>query len=257
MRASLTLMLLLCLPPASALAAFGLILPHTSILRQGDNPTLELQVRIVDPLRAASEELRKPQRFGVQHLGEETSLLAGLAPSQDQKPPRWLATYTVKRPGDYLFFATAAPLWDAENDQYIVHHVKLCVNAFGLEEGWDEPVGLEAEIVPMTRPYGLWAGNLFSGQVLLNGEPAPYALVEITFLGMAPDSPSPTAALSPPFRIQKLHADASGVFHYAMPRAGWWGFAAAMDADRTLQHGSEEKPVTLMTSLWVQTVELK
>lgn len=39
------------------------------------------------------------------------------------------------------------------------------MNALGLEEGWDSEIGLETEIVPLTRPYGLWTGNVFTGMV--------------------------------------------------------------------------------------------
>jgi len=38
-----------------------------------------------------------------------------------------------------------------------------------MEEGWDQPLGLKAEILPLTRPYGLWAGNTFCGKALFNG----------------------------------------------------------------------------------------
>lgn len=61
---------------------------------------------------------------------------------------------------------------------FIVHFTKVCVNALGLEEGWDKPVGLETEIIPKTRPYGLWTGNVFTGQVLIKGKPAADVDVE-------------------------------------------------------------------------------
>lgn len=67
------------------------------------------------------------------------------------------------------------PYWEPAEDCYIVHYTKAYVAAFGEEEGWDEPAGLKTEIVPLTRPFGNYAGNVFQGQVLLNGKPVPGA----------------------------------------------------------------------------------
>jgi cobalt/nickel transport protein len=251
------LTLLLLTFPVTAMAAHGLIFPSDDIVSQGEASALTLQVSVFDPLEGRSRQTAKPMRFGVQHLGEQTDLLATLKPTPEQIPTGWTAAFAIKRPGDYTFYSELPPSWDAADEQFIVHHAKLCVNALGLEEGWDEPVGLEAEIVPLSRPYGLWTGNLFSGQVLLNGDPAPYVGVEITWLGDAPATPAPVAVPAAPYRLQKVRADANGVFHYAMPRAGWWGFAATLDADWTVKRDGAEKPVALVSSYWVQTRDLK
>jgi len=256
MRPLTFLTLLLLVFPATAFAAHGLIFPSDDIVSQGENPALALQVGLYAPLEYRALELAKPQRFGVQHLGELTELLATLKPAQEQNTTAWTAAFAIKSPGDYTFFTEEAPRWEATDDQFTVHLAKLCVNAFGQEEGWDDPVGLEAEIVPLSRPYGLWAGNLFSGQVLLNGDPAPYVVVEIVWRGETPDAAPPAVPPAPAYRVQKVHADANGVFHYAMPRAGWWGFAATLDADWTIKKDGAEKPVSLMTSYWVQTRDM-
>jgi cobalt/nickel transport protein len=224
---------------------------------QGEPSALTLQVSIYDPLVRQSRETAKPQRFGVQHLGEQTDLLASLKPAQEQAPSSWAAAFAIKRPGDYTFYSQHQPLWAAADEQFIVYHAKLCVNALSLEEGWDEPVGLEAEIIPLSRPYGLWAGNLFSGQVLLDGDPAPYSMVEIAWLGETPEGALPAAPPAPAYLIQRVRADANGIFHYAMPRAGWWGFVAALEADWSIRQAGAEKPVSLVTSYWVKTRDLK
>ena len=39
-----------------------------------------------------------------------------------------------------------------------------------MDEGWDAEVGLNTEIVPLTKPYALYEGNLFQGVVKLDGE---------------------------------------------------------------------------------------
>jgi uncharacterized GH25 family protein len=44
------------------------------------------------------------------------------------------------------------------------------------------------------------------------------------------------------FGTQVIKADANGTFAYAMPRAGWWGFAALFEAPEPLP-GPDGKPV--------------
>ena len=255
MRLAAILVVLALAAPVAA-AEFSLIIPTREPLLQGGAPTTGLRVGLFDPLAAALKESPRPKRFGVQLLGEETDLLPALRPAGEKQAAPWSAEFTVKSPGDHTFFAEHPPVWQAADEQFTVYLAKLCLNAFGQEEGWDEPVGLEAEIVPLSRPYGLWAGNLFSGQVLFGGEPAPYVAVEVAWFGTAADTPAalPVAAA---WRVQKIRADANGVFHYAMPRAGWWGFAAALDTERTLKREGADAPVGLVTSYWVMARDLK
>jgi len=251
MRCVTLLTLLLLALPATVQAQFGLIFPSDDIVSPGETPSVSLRLGLFDPPGHRFREMAKPRRFGVQLLGEQTDLLATLKPAQEQST-FLTAAFAIKRPGDHTFYVETTPQFDAADDQFLLHQAKLCVSALGLEEGWDEPVGLEAEIVPLSRPYGLWSGNLFSGQVLVNGDPAPYVSVEIAFLGLSPDTPATVTFPAPPYLIQKIRADGNGIFHYAMPRAGWWGFAATMEADWTMQRNGDEKPVSLVTTIWVQ-----
>lgn len=82
------------------------------------------------------------------------------------------------------------------------------------------------EIEPLVRPYGLWTGNVFRGIVRKNGEPLPFAEVEVEWRNDGSVTPAADA-----FVTQVVKAGPDGVFSYAMPRAGWWGFAALVEAD--------------------------
>jgi len=55
------------------------------------------------------------------------------------------------------------------------------VTAFGDDEGWDREVGLKTEIVPLSKPYGLYAGNVFQGMVKLDGKPVPFCEAEVEY----------------------------------------------------------------------------
>jgi cobalt/nickel transport protein len=55
-----------------------------------------------------------------------------------------------------------------------------------------------------------------------------------------------------------IKADAGGVFSYAMPRAGWWGFAALVDGDRKMANPDGEMvDVELGGLMWVKTVDME
>jgi cobalt/nickel transport protein len=258
----ITLLLAACLPGAAS-AHFGLVLPSNDIVSQGESRTLNLQVKFVHPLEQHYMEMAKPSAFAVVHRGTSYNLLETLQPQKGKSPDQtadstyWTTDFTIKRPGDYTFHVEPAPYWEPGEDLFIVHYTKVCVQAFGLEEGWDEPIGLETEIVPLTRPYGLWTNNLFSGQVLLKGEPVAFAEIEIEYLNESADNPSIVTAPADPYVTQVVKADSNGVFHYAMPRAGWWGFAALSEADWTLKHDGEDKAVEIGAVYWVRTRDMK
>ena len=247
----------------SAHAHFGAIIPSDDIVTQDDSKTITLQVKFIHPMEGHYMEMAKPKRFGVFIRGKATDLTNTLkarkhrAGSQKEGFTYWEALYKIKRPGDYLFFVEPQPYWEPAEDKFIVHYTKVCVQALGLEEGWDEPIGLETEIVPLTRPYGLWTGNVFTGQVLLKGKPVPFAEVEVEYLNESPGNPSKVVPPSDPYVTQVIKADANGIFTYAMPRAGWWGFAALNDASWTLPKDGKAKSEEMGAVMWIRTVDMK
>ncbi len=246
-----------------ATAHFGTIVPSDDIVAQDDTKTLNLQIKFIHPMEMHYMEMVKPKQFGVARDGRKTDLLnilkaaKGNGPDQTEKFTFWTGDYTIKRPGDYTFYVEPAPYWEPAEDVFIIHYTKVCVNALGLERGWDQPVGLETEIIPLTRPYGLWTGNLFTGQVMLKGKPVPFAEVEVEYLNESPENTSVVVAPADPYVTQVVKADANGVFSYAMPKAGWWGFAALNEADWKLTHEGKEKGVEIGAVYWVRTRDMK
>ena len=247
----------------SAWAHFGTITPSDDIVTQDDSGTLNLRIKFIHPMEMHYMEMGKPKRFGVLHDGKKSDLLGALQEAKGKSMDQadsftyWTADYNIRRPGDYTFYVEPAPYWEPAEDLFIVHYTKVCVNAFGLEQGWDQPVGLETEIVPLTRPYGLWTGNLFTGQVLLKGKPVPFAEVEIEYLNESPGNISVVLPAAGPYVTQVVKADANGVFSYAMPKAGWWGFSALNEAEWKLKHHGREKSVEIGAVYWVHTRDMK
>jgi cobalt/nickel transport protein len=247
---------------SSAFAHFGTILPSDDIITQADSMTVEIQLKFIHPMEQHYMEMARPKVFGVMTRGKVTDLLESLraakgqSADQDRDFTYWLSDFQIKRPGDYTFFFEPQPYWEPAEDLFIVHYTKVCVNALGLESHWDQPVGLETEIVPLSRPYGLWTNNLFTGQVLLKGQPVPFVEVEVEYLNESDDSRSMIVPPADPYVTQVVKADANGVFHYAMPRAGWWGFSALSEAEWTLPHAGQEKSVEIGAVYWVHTRDM-
>ena len=232
----------------SAGAHFGMIIPSDAMVMPDDPRRIKLQVCFAHPFEMIGMDMARPKIFGVLYNGQTQDLLAGLTPATVLGARAWQAEYTVKRPGAYLFFVEPAPFWEPSEDVFIIHYTKTVVAAFGDDEGWDAEIGLKTEIVPLSKPFGLYAGNVFQGIVKLNGQPVPFAEVEVEYYNRDKSARAPTDYMV----TQTVKADQNAVFTYAAPRAGWWGFAALSEGDFTLKlNGGEEKGVELGAVLWV------
>lgn len=242
----------------SASAHFQMIIPSDDMVKQNENRTLNLDLLFWHPYEGGGMHMVKPVEFGVMAGGKKRDLMSKLKPHKftdihGDKYDGYTVDYKLKRPGDNSFYIEPAPYWEPAEEAFIIHYTKVVVNSFGLEEGWDEPVGLKTEIIPLTRPYGLYAGNVFQGKVLVNGEPVPYSEVEIEYYNK-------DGKLKPeadPMITQVVKADGNGVFTYAMPKAGWWGFAALNEDEKTMQHEGTAYPVEIGAVLWVETHDMK
>lgn len=107
----------------------------------------------------------------VTHDGKTEDIKATLKPATVLGHKAWQTTYGIKKPGVYQFAVEPAPYFEPAEDKFIIHYTKTVVAAFGEEEGWDAPLGLKTEIVPLTRPFANYTGNVFRGRVLLDGKP--------------------------------------------------------------------------------------
>lgn len=210
-------------------AHFQEIIPSPALITAQTTRDLNIALTFTHPMdNGPVMPMARPDRVGVLRNGAITDLTDRLTATERQGAAAFDLTYTVDAPGDLIFFISPAPYWDPSEGRLIVHHAKVVVDAFGAEGGWEALIGLPVEIEPLTRPYGLWTGNLFQGIVRHNGQPVPFATVEIEYR-----SQGAVTAPADPFVTQVVRADGNGVFSYVMPRAGWWGFAALVTGART------------------------
>jgi cobalt/nickel transport protein len=245
---TLSIAMIILLTAGRASAHFGMAIPSDSMVMPGDNRNITVHFSFSHPFESVGMELVKPQKCIVVVNGKEIDLLGGLKETTVMNQKAWMVEYKINRPGVYTFLMEPTPYWEPAEDCYIVHYTKTIVAAFGEEVGWDEPVGIKTEIVPLTRPFGLYEGNLFQGIVMMNGEPVPHAEVEVEYFNQRGRAKAPTDYMV----TQVVKADRNGIFSYAVPKAGWWGFAALNTSDQKMKHEGKEKDVELGAVIWVE-----
>ncbi|MCP4692517.1 MAG: DUF4198 domain-containing protein [Desulfobacterales bacterium] len=233
---------------APALAHFGMVIPSDSMVMQEDNRTVTLTLSFSHPFEMVGMDLVAPEVFGVVANGRKQELSTGLKKTTVMDRAAWKVDYKIKRPGVYMFHMEPRPYWEPAEDCFIIHYTKTVVTAFGDDEGWDGEIGLKTEIVPLSKPFGLYTGNVFQGVVKIDGKPAPNAEVEVEYYNESGRAQAPSDYMV----TQTIKADKNGVFTYAAPRAGWWGFSALSTADFKLKHDGEEKDVELGAVIWVR-----
>jgi len=226
-----------------------MLIPSDSMVMPDENRTVNLKLSFSHPFEGAGMELVKPADFGVMVGGEKEGLLDTMKETKVMGHTAWESFYRIKRPGVYMFYMEPEPYWEPAEDCYIVHYTKTVVTAFGDDEGWDEEIGLKTEIVPLSKPYGLYRGNVFQGIVKLDGRPVPFAEVEVEYYNADGKATAPTDYMI----TQTIKADEKGVFTYSAPRAGWWGFAAL----NTLEKEMNDKDVEIGAVIWVRFHEWK
>ena len=238
---------LLALLSGEAFAHFGMVIPSENlIIPEKKNVTVE--VSFSHPFEMIGMDMVKPKQFQLVSGNEKTDLLPQLKESKVMEHQAWQADIAIKKPGVYSLVMEPVPYWEPAEDLSIIHYTKTVIAAFGDDQGWDEPAGLATEIVPLTRPFGNYAGNSFSGKVLLKGKPVPGAEVEVELY----NKEKKFEAVSDYHVTQVVKADENGVFSFTCPQPGWWGFAALNEADYKLKNpAGEEKGVELGAVLWI------
>ncbi len=232
----------------TAMAHFGMVIPSDSMVMMKDNRTVHLQVSFSHPFELVGMDMEKPKKFGVLADGKRQDLSGTLERTKVMGREAWQTDYRIRRPGTYIFYLEPTPYWEPAEDLYIIHYTKTVVAAFGQDEGWDTELGLKTEIVPLSKPFGLYTGNVFQGIVKLDGKPVPYAEVEVEYYNQDGKAEAPTEYMI----TQTIKADGNGVFTYAAPVSGWWGFAALNEADFTIPHDGKEKNVEIGAVIWVK-----
>ncbi|MCV6608120.1 MAG: DUF4198 domain-containing protein [Campylobacterales bacterium] len=168
--------------------------------------------------------------------------------------------YKAKRVGDHLFVMTPKPYFEKNENAYIQQITKMIVNVAGAPTDWDTELGLKAEIVPLTKPYGIWEHGSFTGIVKSKGKVVPYAEIEVEYLNRDVDmkrnkmGKDLVEAPQDAFVTMTIKANKDGEFTFAIPKAGWWGFCALGVGSDSSYKGKE---LSQDAVIWVQAKPMK
>ena len=168
--------------------------------------------------------------------------------------------YKARRMGDHIMVLKPAPYYEANEDIYIQQIVKTVINVAGTPTDWDATLNLKAEIVPLTKPYAIWTGGSFTGVVMSEGKPVPFAEIEVEYLNRDVDlknnkmGKARVEAPQDSFVTMGIKANKDGEFTFAIPKAGFWGFCA-------LGAGSDKeykgKELSQDAVIWVEAKDMK
>jgi cobalt/nickel transport protein len=252
MKFFVELLLLVCMflivTITNTFAHFGMVIPSDNMVMQDDTRKINIVLSFSHPFEKRGMALVKPAEFYVMKSNRKESLLNDIKITKVMGEKAWQTEFAIKRPGVYSFCMIPRPYWEPSEDCYIVHYTRTVVTAFGDDEGWDREIGLKTEIVPLSKPFGLYKGNLFQGIVKLDKKAVPYAEVEIEYYNEDGKAKAPTDYMI----TQTIKADKNGVFSYAVPKSGWWGFAALNTSEEKMKYKGEDKEIEIGAVLWVK-----
>ncbi len=235
----ISLFLALCV---IANAHFLTFLSSTDNVKSKSEMNVSFEAMFIHPFEQTGMVMEKP--IGIYLENKKEVLPLEEMTKLDHKA--WKTSYKIKRPGVYKFYVQPQLYFEPAEEKFISHVPKLIVSAFGLEDGWDEPLGLKYEIVPMVKPFGLYAGNLFQGKVLHDGKPASNVEVEVELYNefglKAPSDAHVT---------QVVKTNENGNFSFTMNHKGWWGFAALIEEGEK-EYKGKKYPIENGALIWVK-----
>lgn len=178
-------------------------------------------------------DMGEPVEFFVQFKEEKIDLKPALKPiawkGAHNQAKAYEASYKVRRNGDYVFALVAAPYLEESEGVYIQQIAKSYLNKGAMPTSWNEPLGLPTEIVPLNKPYQIFAGGTFTGQLLSAGKPAAGVECEIEFINTDIDMTGNAFGKEPrgevPATAMVAITDTNGLFTFGIPTPGVWGFA--------------------------------
>ncbi|NKQ40614.1 MAG: DUF4198 domain-containing protein [Sulfurovum sp.] len=228
------------------------------------HPYTDRKIMDMGKQHKGDKDFLEPEEFFVVHKGIKTDLMETLEPILFQGKKRagkgYRSKHKLKKMGDHLFVLKPAPYYSTLEGIYLKQITKLLVNIAGKPTDWDRELGLEAEIIPLSKPYGIWEGSSFSAMVKAEGIPVPFAQIEVEYLNSEIDIENlkvgafKTMAKNQNFKTIEFKANERGEFTFHLPKEGWWGFRAKHIG---LKKDYKEKELSIEGIIWVQVKKVE
>lgn len=129
--------------------------------------------------------------------------------------------------------------WSETTVRTLIHH--------GLARGWETPLGLPLEIVPLNQPYGVLAGDTVRLQLLADEKPLGETKVfaEKYFRPPLPEPYPPDEVLT-----RTVRTDSAGMASITLHSPGWWVLFAAQQTGERQQEG-KSGPTVRQDAVWI------
>ena len=223
-------------------AHFLTFIPKSDIVTDKKSSNLKLESMFIHPFEQTGMTMEKP--YGIFLENENNSL--SLEQTEKFGHKAWNSSYDIKKPGVYKFYVKPQAYYEPSEEKFISHVPKIIISAFGREDSWDEPLGLKYEIIPLVKPFGLYAGNIFQGKVLHNSKPASNVEVEVELFNTFGLKAASDAHIT-----QVVKTDENGNFSFVMNHKGWWGFAALIEEGEK-EYKGKKYPIENGALLWIK-----
>ncbi|MFA0440859.1 DUF4198 domain-containing protein [Vibrio sp. 10N.222.51.C12] len=232
-------------------------------MSQLDRPeTIDMKFVFAHPMgNGHVMNMGQPEEVFVVYKGSKTDLTNDLNPikwtGSSNQAKAYELSYKVKRSGDYLFGIVPKPYYEEAEGIYIQQISKRVINRGGLESGWNDSLDMKTEIIPMNKPYQVFAGSTFSGQLLSGGKPAPGVECEVEFINTMVDTQTNSfgkeTLRNEPTSAIVVITDDNGMFTFGTPMAGKWGFACLGAGPDTEYEGKE---LSQDAVLWLEVEDI-
>ena len=211
----------------SAKAHFGMLIPSDTMVMQEDSHTINVTLSFSHPMEMVGMELEKPNVFAVSANGKNQSLLDHLKPARVMDHAAWTPITRSNAPVSTCFTWNPSPTGNRPRTASSSISPKPWSPPSVMTRAGMRSWVLKPRSFRSPNPTASIKGNVFQGIVKVNGKPVPYAAVEVEYYNQDKASHAPTEYMV----TQTIKADGNGVFTYATPDSGWWGFAALNTAD--------------------------
>jgi len=204
------------------------------------------------PFELDLEPVARPERLRwLDRRGRPTDVTAALEQTLfrgDTNGAGWQFVFSPP-PGDVVLALDSASSTDARQKTVYREYVKLWLHR-GRQEGWHQRTGQPLEIVPLTRPYGLRPGMVFTGRLLRGDEPVADTEVYAERLNDRrpnPDSLPPDALVT--FAVR---TDSDGRFAITLSDPGWWVVGAYAQDLGTVSHEGQSWQLEGFAGAWIR-----
>lgn len=239
-----------------AYAHFPMLIPDSPFAEV--NQSVEILYSVGHPYERDYEDAEKPHKVtAIPSAGSPEDITSALAP----KPltvsgithGAWSVAFAPKQSGDTVIALDSAPSISRNGETLYQEYVKTVIHA-ERQRGWDARTGRPLEIVPLTRPYGLQEGFVFTGRLMKGDEPVAGETIYIEqFVEEVPD---PDNLPPEPLITQVVKTGEGGYFTHTLPNAGWWVMGAYVDGIGEIGHEGKTYRLNAFAGLWVRVEPL-